>query len=105
MFNRYNKKNIRSIIKFFFELYYWKFRRMIEGKLNNSHYKFFYTTYFSISDNFYRNKVILDIGCGPRGSLEWAHMTKKRIGIDPLADKYLKLGANQHKMHYIKCGS
>ena len=43
----------------------------------------------------------MDIGCGPRGSLEWADNTKERIGLDPLAKKYLKLGANQHAMKYV----
>jgi len=51
---------------------------------------------------FIKEKKILDIGCGPRGSLEWADMTSERIGIDPLADKYLRLGAKNHKMKYVK---
>jgi len=49
--------------------------------------------------------VALDIGCGPRGSLEWADMTKERYGLDPLANEYLKLGADKHKMKYVASGA
>lgn len=89
--------------KEFFELYYWKIKKLRSKNLNNnSHYKYFYTTNFSLSDEFYTDKTILDIGCGPRGSLEWADMTKERIGVDPLADQYLKMGGKDHKMTYVK---
>ena len=30
-----------------------------------------------------------DIGCGPRGSLEWATMAAERVGLDPPVNKYL----------------
>ncbi|GGH72626.1 hypothetical protein GCM10011318_16770 [Phaeocystidibacter marisrubri] len=29
-------------------------------------------------------------------------MTTERIGLDPLAEKYLKMGASKHKMTYVK---
>jgi ubiquinone/menaquinone biosynthesis C-methylase UbiE len=86
-----------------FELGYWKTVKLFSKNLNsNSHYKYFYTTYFSLSEEFYKDKIILDIGCGPRGSLEWADMTAERIGVDPLAEKYLEMGAKDHKMTYKK---
>lgn len=89
--------------KEFFELGYWKIMKLISKDLTkNSHYKYFYTDNFSISEEYYRDKIILDIGCGPRGSLEWADMAKERIGMDPLADQYLKMGAKAHKMSYVK---
>lgn len=89
--------------KEFFELCYWKIIKLFSKNLNeNSHYKYFYTGNFSIPEEFYKDKIILDIGCGPRGSLEWADMTKERIGLDPLADQYLKIGAKDHKMSYVK---
>ena len=87
------------------ELSYWKRRKRIEGELSNSHYEYFYTTHFGIAKSFYDGKVLLDLGCGPRGSLEWAENAKKRIGLDPLALEYLKLGADKHKMEYIASGS
>jgi len=83
------------------ELLYWKERKEAEGSLSNGYYAHFYTKHFDIDDFFYSNKTILDIGCGPRGSLEWATMAKRRFGLDPLAKEYLKLGANYHNMEYL----
>lgn len=91
--------------KEFNELYYWKSRQKVEGVLSNDHYKHFYTTHFELDDSYYNNKIVLDIECGPRGSLEWASMASRRIGLDPLAKEYLLLGATQHKMEYINSPS
>lgn len=98
-------KSLSSIFKEFIEISYWKIKKFREGELSNSHYKTFYTSYFSLDDTFYIDKTILDIGCGPRGSLEWADMAMERIGLDPLVDDYLKLGAKNHKMTYVKAYS
>ncbi len=87
------------------EMYYWKKRKGDEGTLRNTHYKRYYTEFFKIEDEFYKNKSILDIGCGPRGSLEWATMATERIGLDPLAEQYLKMGAHEHKMEYVAANS
>lgn len=83
------------------ELYYWKAAKRREQVLGNDHYKPFYTDHFGLDESFYQGKVILDIGCGPRGSLEWANMAARRMGLDPLADQYLKLGAREHRMDYL----
>jgi len=80
---------------------FWKWRLEQEGTLGNAHYQPFYTSFFGLDEDHYRDKRILDIGCGPRGSLEWAHMAAERVGLDSLADKYLKLGADQHQMTYV----
>ena len=87
------------------ELNCWKAVKKTEGRLSNEHYKYFYTLHFGLDDSFYKDKVILDIGCGPRGSLEWADMAFRRIGLDPLANKYRKLGSDQHQMEYINAPS
>lgn len=87
--------------KEFHELAYWRGRKKAEGSLSNVHYRHFYTEHFGLSDEFYRGKVILDVGCGPRGSLEWAAMAGRRIGVDPLAREYLRLGADRHQMEYL----
>ena len=47
----------------------------------------------------------MDIGCGPSGSLEWADVAGKRIGVDPLAREYLWLGAWKQSMKYVACGT
>jgi len=91
--------------KEFSELLYWKRKKRKEGRLTNTHYEFFFTDYFGLDHDFYKDKIIADIGCGPRGSLEWADMSARRTGIDPLADKYLKMGAGEHKMEYVKANS
>ncbi|NOY50523.1 MAG: class I SAM-dependent methyltransferase [Chlorobi bacterium] len=98
-------KSIRSKFKQFVEINFWRYKKIKEGELTNWHYKQFYTDYFGLEESFYNNKIILDIGCGPRGSLEWADMSKERYGLDPLADKYLRMGAHKHKMTYVKAYS
>ena len=82
-------------------LKYWLKRKAAEGTLTNGHYQAFYTSHFDLAPEFYADKRILDIGCGPRGSLEWADMARERIGLDPLAKKYLELGADKHRMTYV----
>jgi ubiquinone/menaquinone biosynthesis C-methylase UbiE len=87
------------------ELAFWESRIQLQGVLSNDHFEYFYTTHFGLTREFYTNKKILDIGCGPRGSLEWATEASVRIGLDPLADAYRKLGTDQHAMEYVACGA
>lgn len=88
------------------EFAFWKQQKNIEGTFSNDHYEFLFTEHFGFNLEAFRDKTILDIGCGPRGSLEWAQTAKRRIGIDPLADKYVKeLDAQTHQMEYIQGGS
>jgi len=103
------KKIIKNLVTRYFpvqwkefrELSFWKSVKKMETTLSNRHYKFFYTTHFGLDDNFYCQKKLLDIGCGPRGSLEWASMAARRIGLDPLSEKYKHLGTEKHKMEYV----
>lgn len=83
------------------ELAYWNCRSAAEGLLANDHYEYFYTTHFGLAREDYCGKRILDIGCGPRGSLEWADMAEERVGLDPLAAEYLRLGTARHAMRYV----
>lgn len=92
-------------LKSFAELTFWKWQKFRQKRLDNHHYQYFFTEFFQIKPDFYQNKRILDIGCGPRGSLEWANNSAERIGLDPLANEYLKLGAKNHQMQYINAGS
>lgn len=87
------------------ELRYWKKRVSEEGELAHDHYAHAYTAHFGLEPSFYDGKVLLDIGCGPRGSLEWATGAARRIGLDPLAKEYLRLGADRHRMEYIAAPS
>jgi SAM-dependent methyltransferase len=87
------------------EVDYWQSRLAAEGQLGNDHYLKSYTLPFNLEPSFYTEKRILDIGCGPRGSLEWADMAKERVGLDPLVPAYLKMGADRHKMTYVAASS
>jgi SAM-dependent methyltransferase len=87
------------------EFNYWKCRRAQKGRLENAFYEWVYTTHFGLTPDFYAEKRVLDIGCGPRGSLEWAHAARERVGVDPLAKKYRKLGTHVHAMRYVNAGA
>ncbi|MEL6538159.1 MAG: class I SAM-dependent methyltransferase [Bacteroidota bacterium] len=84
------------------EMLYWRVKKMEEGELHGQHFEFFFTTHFGLSQGDFTGKRMLDLGCGPRGSLEWATQAKERVGLDPLAKRYLKLGADQHQMSYVE---
>jgi ubiquinone/menaquinone biosynthesis C-methylase UbiE len=64
-----------------------------------------FTDLVGLDASFYTRKSVLDIGCGPRGSLEWANEADRRVGLDPLADDYRALGTDVHRMEYIAGGS
>lgn len=87
------------------ELHFWNTKLQEEGQLRNRHYQRFYTAFFGLTPEFYTGKRIVDIGCGPRGSLEWADMAAERVGVDSLANEYRKLGADRHKMTYVDAGA
>ena len=87
------------------ELRFWEGRRAAEGTLANDHYEHFYTAHFGLERSFYDGKRVLDIGCGPRGSLEWAGGAAERVGLDPLVGAYRDLGIDGHQMTYVEAGS
>ena len=83
------------------ELRYWQGRRNEEGELANDHYAELFTDHVGLTRDFYAGKAVLDVGCGPRGSLEWADMAARRVGLDPLADSYARLRSAPHAMEYV----
>jgi SAM-dependent methyltransferase len=85
------------------ELSYWRGRRDSEhGTLGRPlGAESLFCDRFGLDRGFYEGKRVLDIGCGPRGSLEWADMAAERIGIDPLVPEYRELGIEQHAMSYV----
>jgi SAM-dependent methyltransferase len=87
------------------EFAYWQHMKRKLGSLPNAHYEYFYTKAFGLTTEVYKGKRMLDVGCGPCGSLEWATMSAERVGLDPLAEKYLKLGVNRHAMTYVTAPS
>ncbi len=59
--------------------------------MRRAHYEYFFTNFFGLTKADYAGKAVLDIGCGPCGSLEWADNARARVGLDPLANAYRKL--------------
>jgi len=89
-----------------YELKYWRAKSIAEGgALKHAHYQQFYTNVFGLTQADYEGKSVLDIGCGPRGSLEWADMAPLRVGLDPLALDYVKLRSTRHQMSYVAAAS
>ena len=101
----------RKQFKEYHELRYWRgVTRPIrhdQAKLEHerAHYEYFFTEFFGLSAADYAGKAILDIGCGPCGSLEWADGTAERVGLDPLAERYRKLAQDRQKMTYCAAPS
>ena len=87
------------------ELDYWRRRKAEEGTFHASWYEHFYTEHFGLGVEDYTGLHVLDIGCGPRGSLDWAENAAERIGLDPLADDYRELRSEGYQMEMIASGS
>jgi SAM-dependent methyltransferase len=85
------------------ELAYWRERRAANGELESSNalYGWCFTEFFGLPLELYDGKRLLDLGCGPRGSLEWAERAAERVGLDPLADEYRRLHSREHAMTYV----
>jgi SAM-dependent methyltransferase len=83
------------------EFRYWRRKQAQETNLTNAHYAYFYTQYFGLGLEDYHGHRILDVGCGPRGSLEWATSAIEAVGVDPLADRYRTLQTRKQRMTYV----
>jgi ubiquinone/menaquinone biosynthesis C-methylase UbiE len=83
------------------EFEYWN-NQYNNKKFNNSWYEYFYTIPFELTKQDYANKKILDIGCGPMGSLEWISKESTCFGLDPLCNLYYSnFDCHNHNMSYI----
>lgn len=97
----------RTSFKRYHELRYWRGvtrpirdnRARLEHE--RAHYEHFFTTFFGLTQGDYAGRRLLDIGCGPCGSLEWASTAAERIGLDPLAAEYQKLANDRQAMTYV----
>jgi uncharacterized protein YbaR (Trm112 family) len=65
------------------------------------HYLFF--DRMRLRPDFFENRRVLDIGCGPHGSLDCLEGAAVRVGLDPLAESYLQFRDNAYKTQYV-CG-
>ena len=98
-------QRLRLKVKPWRELAFWALQKARERELSNDQFRRFFTEGFELSDEFFAGKRVLDVGCGPRGSLEWADMALERIGLDPLVGSYRKLGIGRHAMTYVESGA
>jgi SAM-dependent methyltransferase len=94
------------------EMSFWRSRARAEklgvdgvAVLQNAHYERAFTSHFELPGEEFTGKRVLDIGCGPRGSLEWAHDARERVGLDPLVDQYREFGIDTHAMTYVGSGA
>lgn len=101
----------RRRFKRYHELRYWRgVTQPIRGdrvrlEHERAHYEYFFTTFFGLTREDYAGRRLLDIGCGPCGSLEWAAEAVERVGLDPLADDYRKLADDRQAMTYCAASS
>lgn len=94
-------KTARSRAKYMIENAFWKkVLKDSNQEFYNGHMVRAFTEVFQLDKSFYDNKKILDIGCGPIGTLEWADNAQERVGADPLADSYLKMTQGKQQMKY-----
>jgi SAM-dependent methyltransferase len=101
----------RKRFKEYHELRYWRgvtrpiARDRAKLEHERAHYEFFFTTFFGLGADDYAGSAVLDVGCGPCGSLEWASGARERVGLDPLADCYRRLAEDQQAMIYCAASS
>ncbi len=94
--------SIRNYYKQLVETLFWrKTLHNSGGKFYNGHMQRVFTVVFDLDKSFFNGKRVLDIGCGPIGTLEWADNTAQRIGADPLAFEYIKLNRGLQAMSYV----
>jgi SAM-dependent methyltransferase len=102
----YAPRSMRTYVKEAVELAFWrKTRRVSAGGLYNRHFERYFTVPFDLERSFFDGKRMLDVGCGPAGSLEWAEGALERVGADPLADRYRTLDTEAHAMTYVTAAS
>jgi SAM-dependent methyltransferase len=89
------------------ELAYWRDQLARQGDLEQSAslYARCFQDIFDVPYEFYAGKRLLDVGCGPRGSLVWAENAAERVGLDPLAHDYRRLQTQSHAMAYVQGGA
>jgi ubiquinone/menaquinone biosynthesis C-methylase UbiE len=88
------------------EFEFWRnTRQSAGGTLQNGYFEQLFTDQFGLTRTFFGGKRIIDIGCGPRGSLEWAAEAVRRVGLDPLADRYRDFGIDEHTMEYCSASA
>ncbi|MFX1470495.1 MAG: class I SAM-dependent methyltransferase [Promethearchaeota archaeon] len=86
---------------------YWRIEYKLGGKdkyNQESSLKTIYERYckhLNIDKNTFSGKIVVDVGCGPRGSLHYFN-AKLKIGVDPFANFYRKyFKVDKQNMIYV----
>ena len=89
--------------KYACEIEFWQEKFDAEnGEFDNAFYKrLFLAVAGEENQDFVKDKIFADFGCGPRGSLQWADQARLRIGIDVIADAYTRFNTRRHDMCYV----
>lgn len=84
------------------EFHFWADLRRRTDNFRGPQFEQLYTEFFEFHPMEFEQKRILDIGCGPLGTLNWCNNAQVRIGLDPLALAYRQLGTACHAMTYVE---
>jgi len=89
------------------ELNYWKREAEKDPSiLNNPESDRVYKTYLQIDNNTFKDKIVVDVGCGPLGILR-LYNAKLKFGVDHLINEYSRIGYKllNHDIVYLCCKS
>lgn len=98
------QKSIQEMSKMMHELDWW-YSKHYQGKRTArptaKYVSYAFFDFFGKDKDFYTDKKLLDVGCGPAGTLGWADNARCRVGLDPLAYSYRQLGTACQLMDYV----
>lgn len=70
------------------EMSFWKAIHMQEGFHSSFYQDYILGVADETDDSMFDNRIVVDFGCGPQGSLAWTDKPKMKIGVDVLAAQY-----------------
>ena len=85
------------------EIDFWHSLGFKEDYSHQSRYQNILKGCFNLDGDFFTGKRVIDIGCGPMGSLNSLTSAKLRVGLDPLSEGYLQFLGDSTLMSYV-CG-
>jgi len=93
--------------KYYAEMAFWesRYKKDNENFSNESYQGLMLAIAKETDASYFDGKVVVDFGCGPRGSLAWMGNADLRVGVDVLMDRYVDSFFNCMKDHetvYVK---
>ena len=90
-------------VKYAREAGFWEQVEKEHGRIPNAFYERRLLQLAAEDDaSFLDDKIVVDFGCGPAGSLHWANNARLRVGVDVLVDVYGRFGIRDHDMVYVE---